>query len=157
MKKCKKCGFSKPLNKFYKRKTGLRVGEYYEKCSDCYKIRGRNYYHQNRKRQLELAKRRKNKYVEERRKFLESIKNNPCFDCGKRYPPWIMDFDHREGEIKIGSISHLAIRNTSNFEKLKKEILKCDLVCANCHRNRTYTRLQKQKSAEVANVVKAPL
>ena len=157
MKRCSKCGLSKRLEDYYKRKSGLRVGEYYEKCKDCYKIRGRKYYHYNRERQLELAKKRKRKYIEERKEFLRKIKNKPCFDCGKKYPTWIMDFDHRNGQEKIASISFLTFRKLVNFDKIKEEIAKCDLVCANCHRDRTYKRLQKAISAEIANEVKAPL
>lgn len=74
-------------------------------------------------------------------------------DCGKIYPPWVMDFDHREGMEKIGSISSLAIHNTSSFLNIKKEIEKCDLVCSNCHRDRTHTRLVK--NAAVAKLVTA--
>ncbi|QQG40642.1 MAG: hypothetical protein HYV37_03725 [Candidatus Levyibacteriota bacterium] len=77
-------------------------------------------------------------------------------DCSNLFPPYVMDFDHRDGETKIRSISWMAVNDTSNIEKIKKEIIKCDLVCANCHRVRTYARIQKQK-AEIANVVKAPL
>lgn len=156
MKQCSKCGSLKSFKNFYKRKTGLRAGEYYEKCSECYKSRGRNYYHKNRIRQLDLAKKRKLRYIEERKKFLEGIKAKPCLDCGKEYPMWIMDFDHRDGQSKIASISFLAFRKMVNLKKLKEEIKKCDLVCSNCHRQRTYDRLQSI-SAEVANVVKAPL
>jgi len=47
-----------------------------------------------------------------------------------------MDFDHRPGEVKVGSIQKLM----HNPEKLKAELLKCDLVCACCHRIRTFTR-----------------
>ena len=68
-----------------------------------------------------------------------------------------MDFDHRNGEIKSRSISQMAITDTSNFERIKEEIAKCDLVCANYHRQRTRDRYVKKKSAEIANVVKAPL
>lgn len=68
-------------------------------------------------------------------------------DCGEIYPPWVMDFDHRDGEVKIRSISYMAIGNTSSFAKIKQEIAKCDLVCANCHRQRTYSRILKQKLA----------
>ncbi len=155
VKQCSKCGLRKLLKEFYKRKSGLRVGEYYESCKDCYKSRGRNYYHQNREKQLDLAKKRKLRYIEERKKFLEKIKNKACSDCGEKYPAWVMDFDHRDGQIKVSSVSKLAFRKISSFEKIKEEIEKCDLVCANCHRQRTYKRLQKQRSAEVANVVKA--
>ena len=135
----------------------MRSGEYYEKCKDCYRSRGRKYYQDNRERQLKLAKKRKQNYIEARKEFLGEIKNKPCFDCGKKYPSWIMDFDHRNGKDKIGSVSFLAFRKLAKFDKIKDEIKKCDLVCANCHRDRTYRRLQKIISAEIANEVKAPL
>lgn len=157
MKKCSKCDLIKPLRDFYRRRTGPRAGEYYEKCRECMKSRGKNYYHQNREKQLELVKIRKERYIEERKKFLEEVKNKPCLDCGKKYPAWVMDFDHRNGKTKVASISKLAFKQFATFERLQEEIEKCDLVCSNCHRQRTYSRLHKIISAEVANVVKAPL
>ncbi len=143
MKQCPKCGLCKQLKDYYKRRNGLRAGEYYEKCKNCYKVRGRKYYHENREKQLGLAKERKQRYIKERKEFLDKIKNKPCFDCGKKYPTWVMDFDHRNEQEKIASISFLAFRKLVNFDKIKEEIEKCDLVCANCHRGRTYKRLQK--------------
>lgn len=157
VRKCSKCGLEKSIEKFYKRKSGSRAGESYEKCIDCYKSRGRDYYHKNRERQLQLAKNRKQKYIEERKVVLSQLKNKPCSDCGKIYPPWVMDFDHRDGKTKIGSVSYLVFRKLSKFDKIQEEIEKCDLVCANCHRERTYQRFQNNKSAEIANEVKAPL
>lgn len=141
MKVCTTCGLKKTLKDFYRRKTGVRSGEYYEKCKECYKNRGRVYYNQNKEKQLALAKKRKLKYIAVRKRFLEEIKNKPCIDCGNIYPMWVMDFDHRERKKKIASVSKLAFRFIVNLEKLKEEIEKCDLVCANCHRQRTYNRL----------------
>lgn len=152
-RKCSKCGETKELSKFYQRKTH-RSGKYYEVCKECFKIRGRIYYHQNHERQLHLALLRKKRYREERKLWLEKIKDRPCKDCGVKYPPYVMDFDHTNGKIKIASISWLALHNTANLETIKSEIEKCDLVCSNCHRIRTHRRL-KTRSAEVANVVKA--
>lgn len=143
MKECSKCKLLKPYESFYARKTGIRNGQYYEKCKDCYKSRGRNYYHENRDKQLELAKLRKLKYIKERKNFLNELKNKPCTDCGVIYPPWVMDFDHREGSVKIENISKLAFRKVANFDKIKEEIEKCDLVCSNCHRQRTYERMHQ--------------
>ncbi len=154
-RKCTNCGQKKNIKKFYQRKRGERAGKYYEICKECYKIRGRAYYFKNHDRQLSLAKLRKRKYIGERKIWLEKVKNRPCVDCGKIYSPWVMDFDHKDGGKKGASISWLAIHNTSNIEKIEKEIAKCDLVCANCHRERTHQRLQKNKDASVANVVKA--
>jgi hypothetical protein len=51
-----------------------------------------------------------------------------------------MDFDHiAEHGKKINTISRLI--NTGSIQKVKEEIEKCELVCANCHRIRTFSRL----------------
>src|SRR5882672_10291573 len=36
--------------------------------------------------------------------WVNFIKNKPCMDCGQSFPPCVMDFDHRPGTEKIGSI-----------------------------------------------------
>jgi len=71
------------------------------------------------------------------RKFIISIKNHPCLDCGIKFHHVAMDFDHRHGEIKGYEISRM--RNCSKATILK-EVAKCDLVCSNCHRVRTWKR-----------------
>ena len=78
------------------------------------------------------------------KKLRDELKAVPCADCGVQYAPYIMDFDHREGESKKG--------NPGDFVKKKsvkaylEEIAKCDVVCANCHRERTF---QRRKNAFV--------
>ena len=72
--------------------------------------------------------------------FINSLKNSACVDCGMFYPPYVMDFDHREGTDKCFDVSN---PKTSNRNKILLEVQKCDLVCANCHRTRTYQRLEK--------------
>jgi len=52
-----------------------------------------------------------------------------------------MDFDHREGEKKEYLLSAI---DKMSINTLKREIAKCDVVCANCHRERTFQRLKKQ-------------
>lgn len=144
MRKCSGCNQEKTLDNFYRRKTGLAAGKYYEKCKDCQRDRGRTYYQQNREKQSYLALLRKRKYQKERHKFVQGFKKDkPCMDCGGIFPSWVMDFDHREGELKIGSVSRLASTDALNLEKIRIEIAKCDLVCANCHRTRTYKRMHK--------------
>ena len=75
-----------------------------------------------------------------RRDYVKSRKNLPCMDCGKSYPWYVMDFDHVRGGKKF----NLSIVGSMvcSFEKIDKEIAKCDLVCANCHRIRTFNRRQ---------------
>lgn len=69
-----------------------------------------------------------------------SLKQGPCMDCGGSFPPVCMDFDHRPGVVKLFAI---ATGLNRSMESVKAEIAKCDLVCANCHRIRTHSRLIK--------------
>jgi len=60
-----------------------------------------------------------------------------CMDCKEDYPYWMLDLDHiRDKEYNISR----AARHTSDIEKIKIEIEKCEVVCSNCHRVRTYSR-----------------
>jgi len=74
-----------------------------------------------------------------RNKFVRDYKleNSNCSECGISYPPHILDFDHISG-IKKAGISQLVRNGTLN--QIKDEISKCEVVCANCHRHRTYMR-----------------
>jgi hypothetical protein len=76
--------------------------------------------------------------AQERRAAVDEIKSAPCMDCGGTFPPVCMDFDHRPGEVKSAGVSQL--KKSASMEALLAEIAKCDLVCANCHRIRTYSR-----------------
>lgn len=58
-------------------------------------------------------------------------------DCENTYDHYQMDFDHRPGEVKKEEISRI-----KTFKLAKEEMLKCDLVCSNCHRVRTWNRRQ---------------
>lgn len=62
----------------------------------------------------------------------------PCFDCGKFFKHWQMEFDHVRGEkrFNIGALKHGSMFAPRAAEELEK----CDLVCALCHRDRTYYR-----------------
>lgn len=76
--------------------------------------------------------------------IVNDLKRKPCVDCGGEFPPVAMDFDHRDGEQKIGNISLLV--NQGSEHALMKEIAKCDLVCSNCHRVRTAIRAGWEES-----------
>jgi hypothetical protein len=73
---------------------------------------------------------------------IKQLKLNPCMDCGGVFHPVAMDFDHREGSAKVGSIASLVRQSGWSIQRVLEEVAKCDLVCANCHRVRTYNRLE---------------
>jgi hypothetical protein len=99
-------------------------------CSICYK---RTIYNTNQRHNDYLASRR----------FIDYLKEAPCMDCGDSFPTECMDFDHRPDEQKSFSISS-GIMYKYNREAILKEVAKCDLVCANCHRIRTKARGRAQ-------------
>lgn len=73
------------------------------------------------------------------RAFIHSLKDVPCADCGNRFPHWIMEFDHvPERGPKLFKIN-IAIASRGR-EQVLAEIAKCDVVCANCHKDRTFKR-----------------
>ena len=61
-----------------------------------------------------------------------------CVDCGYAEHPVALDFDHVRG-IKEYGIAQM--RKKFTLKKLLKEIEKCEVRCANCHRIATYNRL----------------
>lgn len=70
------------------------------------------------------------------RAYVVRAKSRPCIDCNVQYNPWIMQFDHRNPCEKKFEMSSL--KNSYSIKKLQTEIDKCDVVCANCHLDRTY-------------------
>lgn len=81
---------------------------------------------------------RRNKELNKQK--IRSAKEVPCADCGVQYGYWMMQFDHVSGE-KLGNISTFV--SNRQFTKAWEEIAKCEVVCANCHANRTYQRQPK--------------
>jgi hypothetical protein len=94
----------------------------------------RRYYHENKERAFKLQRDRRQAL----RKYVIEVKTKAsCADCGIDYPHYVLDFDHVRGE-KVGNICQLA--REGNRKKLLEEIDKCEIVCGNCHRHRTWMR-----------------
>lgn len=90
-----------------------------------------------------LYQNRGRKQRAEREAYVFQLKiQNPCVDCGENYHPCQMQYDHI-GTDKVASVSDM-IRNHT-LARVKLEIAKCELVCANCHAMRTWQR--KRNSA----------
>lgn len=70
--------------------------------------------------------------------YIQQKNNKPCSDCGERYPYYVMDYDHRDGVEKVADLN--ALMSNAAWQKVRDEIAKCDLVCSNCHRERTHHR-----------------
>ena len=96
---------------------------------------GKQRWYESNRQVYRAANRRR--YVEKRREIAR-LKSVPCTDCGGKFPYFVMDFDHRDGEEKLGNVSSMVV--VWSWKRLLAEIAKCDVVCANCHRIRTARR-----------------
>jgi hypothetical protein len=87
----------------------------------------------------------RSRYIEQRREYwrgqarmLDRIRQVPCMDCGHRFPPCSMDFDHRDPASKRSAVMRMIGR--AGTARILDEVAVCDIVCANCHRLRTFRR-----------------
>jgi hypothetical protein len=142
-KVCSTCKVWKPLDEFNRRSTS-RDGRQWM-CRDC----NRAYHYKNLDRHMsQIRKRRKRLTNENKRRLLAYFLEHPCVDCGET-DPVVLEFDHLRD--KVANINRLT--NGYEWRRIAEEILKCEVVCANCHRRRTYAR---QKAWRVAGIPDDP-
>ena len=127
MKVCVKCKQEKTLSEFNKHKSskdGLQPW-----CKQCVKKGSINHYHKEK----ETIK-QKNKHInDERIKWFKEYKSTlKCSKCDENHPA-TLDFHHRNKNEKKETISNL-VWSRGSIKALLKEIEKCDVLCANCHR-----------------------
>lgn len=108
-------------------------------CKDCNKQYHRQHYYDNKQDYFEKNKQRRVALYEE---FLRHMEGKSCLDCGNT-DVRVLEFDHRIAASKIANVSRL--NNTASWKTLESEMNKCDIVCCNCHRIRTLTRINSRK------------
>lgn len=125
VKKCGRCKKEKSKLDFHSnpsKKDGLQ-----SMCKDCRKEYHKEHYNKNKE------KYKNNNKI--RRSFLRNFVNRHkgfcgCNICGEnRF--YVLDYHHKDDKEK--EISSM-INDTASIDKIKNEIRKCDVVCANCHR-----------------------
>ena len=125
-KVCYCCNINKQLADFSK-KSNTSDG-YATTCKECAK----------EKRRLSRTKTKQEKANEyaykrrlERKLWAVNYLGNKCSKCGITYPHYVYDFHHKNPKEKEFAISLILYYSE---ESLKKELDKCALLCANCHR-----------------------
>lgn len=109
-KLCKLCNKIKLVEEFYRRRTKTGISSY---CKKCHQI-------QSIKRQYKF------------KQMCVEYKGGKCVKCGYSNSQSALDFHHRNASEKSFCISHA--KKWTFDERVKDELDKCDLLCANCHR-----------------------
>lgn len=130
-KSCSTCRELKPYNKFHRNKS--RKDGYSSQCKDCKKYTQHKWY-KNNKDKIIIGRK---KSVQRAKDFIQKkLLISSCVDCGEQ--DWVvLEFDHLHDKRK--SISKMMLEGFG-VATIEEEIAKCDIVCANCHRRRTYQR-----------------
>ena len=100
-------------------------------------------YHLNSNKKSNFGK--KTKRYDEPIGFLEALQIHKekfgCTDCKVMYPHYVLEFDHRPEFKKIANVYR--VYKKYGEERAWQEVAKCDIVCSNCHKIRTFERTQE--------------
>jgi hypothetical protein len=109
-------------------------------CANCHRMRTRK---QHRARLAGHTLSTKPRTADQRTRWrhrldlLDQLRSVPCADCDGVFPECAMDFDHRDASTKVRSVTRMI---NGSIDRMLAEAAKCDIVCANCHRLRTFER-----------------
>lgn len=130
---CKEKKDSSLFNKNKVRKDGLN-----NVCRECSNKRSKKHYLDNKEEHRKNVKKRKDSLLKDNKnKIMNILINSSCTDCGN-IDHRTFEFDHVNGD-KVSNVSTLLGCGFS-WDKIKAEIDKCEIVCANCHRIRSFKK-----------------
>jgi hypothetical protein len=105
----------------------LRTQEQRDKQNGYHRDYSARHYKENKQYYIDKAHRHD---LKKRARFREYKETLECQVCGEDHPATIQ-FHHRDPSEKEVDISRVA--QNWGWERLMKEVAKCDILCANCH------------------------
>ena len=109
-------------------------------CPDCMRDYRKEHYYRHPKPYKERARERSQRNLKKcREELFQYLSQHPCVDCGET-DVLVLELDHVRGE-KEASVCKLLNSYKSGWDRLLKEIEKCEVRCANCHRRKTMKAL----------------
>lgn len=125
MKTCSRCKQTYPITSFHTKKSnkdGLQ-----KNCKTCKTEYNKKHYINNKTKYKQKAKKHR---AVLREWYIEFKKQLSCLNCGES--DWrCLDHHHKDPSIKEFTIS---LYYTVSKNKLLRELEKCEVLCANCHR-----------------------
>src|SRR3990172_413073 len=107
-------------------------------CANCHAVRTQRRWQQRRPVGASKYLERKRRNWRWHARVLLVLRAVPCQDCQRTYSPYSMEFDHRDPPEKYQGVTRMVGR--ASLRRIMEEVAKCDVVCANCHRMRTFRR-----------------
>lgn len=136
-RQCNQC-YKSLCNTCKKKNKQLLAKKYYTLNKKKISIRHKKYYLLNKEKIDEYVKLKHRKNKKEMYAYLQA---HGCIDCGEK-DIRVLEFDHVYGKPKY-NISTLAGSTKWSSSKLQKEIAKCQVRCANCHKRRHFNESRK--------------
>lgn len=140
--KCSKCGFEGSVKYFYTYKRGDKTVIRSE-CMVCTKVSNTIRYRDADKETKSKRTERKRRRVMDNRAVVKAYLGvHPCVTCGESDID-ILEFDHVRGR-KFKAVGKL-VGDGYALEVIFKEIKKCEVRCANCHKKRHVVKRRKAR------------
>lgn len=141
---CARCQSEKPVEAFPIKDKARGTRRSY--CVPCHSEYGKEHYQKNKPYYLAKNAGARVRQRQSNRDFAyEYLLTHPCVDCGEP-DPVVLDFDHVDPKLKLWSIGKMLSRQAS--PAIEREIGKCVVRCANCHRIRTATQFGSYRLGE---------
>ena len=143
MRKCMECGFD--LTRAHKNRifcsTPCQNKNRYKRTGQRSTPKSRAKWYKNRCKKKGYREKLRGQANGRKRKVLEFLKNYKlmygCIDCGYKKHHSALDFDHIVGRKKLN------VCLAKSIKQAETEMKKCEVVCANCHRIRTFNKFHK--------------
>lgn len=146
---CSKCGNTTDYpNGFHTRKGthNKLAGNLYSYCIKCHRLYTHNHYLAHKVEYVAKAQVNSARYFKAAMSWLtDYLYYHHCVDCGEK-DIVVLEFDHREPTSKEYNVGTLIHDCGTSLEKLQREVAKCDVRCANCHRRRTAKQYKWRKA-----------
>lgn len=107
------------------------------KCRQCNKEYQQKWYENNKELQNKRARESTKRARHKKREYVYGILlNSKCSVCSET-DPIVLQFDHLDPSSKVDRVSKMIFSTKYKIEDIKREIDKCQILCANCHARKT--------------------
>jgi hypothetical protein len=142
MPTCSGCGAEKDEDDFQFRNVALAIRK--RRCRDCCSSYGKDWYGRNAASHKVNVVANNKRYVQRNYRLVREARLR-CSRCGESDPA-CLDLHHRDPRTKDRTLAR-AVQLKWSPAKLRAEIEKCDVLCANCHR-KLHARERSQRESD---------